>query len=445
MTSKHILSGSIALLTFALPALTAETARSSAKNSKAKPIATETAPASGNGNGATTAQPSSARKPEVDVSYKELAVLYKNKDNPIIQKFSLYGEFSAQWAEGDSNQGRFGSRDLQPLAATALTPANPSTLWDGVDARRWRLGARAQVFNAFKFTGIVDINPNFNPFYRDIYELYLTWAPMDAFNLSIGKRKAHFFTQEYNTPSRELIVFEQSLLTGMLIPRELTGAWVNGKLGNWSYTFAAYPGDYQTEFSRFNAGVITQTSIGCDLAPKLRLDKALVRFDWQASTSDQNAYGPQKFANAFSLNTAWQQGRFYGYTDFLGGLGRGTQGDVWGVVLTPTWFLIPDRLQFVLRYQYAHGDNDGLKLQSRYETLAPDLVTTATTKKNGKTTTTKATSNTGDNYHAAYFGLNYYIYRHNLKLMAGAEYASLTGGKKDYSGWTYLAGLRLSF
>ena len=231
----------------------------------------------------------------------------------------------------------------------------------------------------------------------------------------------------------------------MLIPRELTGAWVNGTLGHWTYTFAAYPGDYQTEFSRFNAGVVTQTSIGYDFASKLNLDKALVRFDWQASTSDRNAYGPQKFANAFSLNSAWQQGRFYGYTDFLGGLGRGPQGDVWGVVLTPTYFVIPDRLQFVFRYQYAHGDSDGLKLQSRYETLAPDLVTTTTTTESGKTTTTKTTSNTGDQYNAVYFGLNYYICRHNLKLMAGAEYADLSGGKKEYSGWTCLAGLRLSF
>ena len=57
-------------------------------------------------------------------------------------------------------------------------------------------------------------------------------------------------------------------------------------------------------------------------------------------------------------------GRFH---DFLGGIGRGTQGDVWGVILTPTYFLIPNKLQAILRYQYAHGDDDGLKLQSRYE------------------------------------------------------------------------------
>ena len=436
MTTKHILSGSIALLTLALPAFAAGAAK---KKTEPKSATNAT---SGNGNGTAVAP---KKKPDVDVSYEELAVLYKNKDNPIIQRFSLYGEFSAQWATGDSNRGAFGSRDLKATPATSTIPGTPSTLWDDIDARRWRLGARAQLFNAFKFTGIIDINPNFDPFYRDIYELYLTYAPNDAFNLSAGKRKAHFFTQEYNTPSRELIVFEQSLLTGALIPKELTGVWVNGKIGNWSYTVAAYPGDYRTEFSRFNAGLVTQTSLGYDFASKLHVDKALVRLDWQNSTSSKNSYGPQNFTNAFSLNTAFQQGRFYGYTDFLGGLGRGTQGDVRGVILTPTYFLIPDKLQFVLRYQYAHGDNNGLKLQSRYETLAPDLTTTTTTTKSGKSTTKTTTSNTGSEYQAVYLGLNWYIHRHNLKLMTGVEYSDLSGGTKTFTGWTYLAGLRLAF
>ena len=443
---KHILNGSIALLALALPAFGASAAKRKTENTPAVTAAASDGTAvAENGNGAA---PKGGQKPEVDVSYEELAVLYKNKDNPILQKFSLYGEFSVQWAEGVSNQGSFGSRNLRATPATASLPATPSTLWDSIDARRWRLGVRAQLFKDFKFTGIIDIKTNFDPFYRDIYELYLTYAPKDAFNLSVGKRKAHFFTQEYNTPSRELIVFEQSLLTATLIPRELTGVWVNGKVGNWIYAVAAYPGDYQTEFSHFNAGLVTQTSLAYDFAPKLHVDKALVRLDWQNSTSSRNSYGPQNFGNAFSLSTAFQQGRFYSYTDFLGAIGRGNQGDVWGAILTPTYFLIPNKLQFVLRYQYAHGDNNGLKLQ-RYEILAPDLTSTATTttKSGGTTkTTTKTTvSNTGSEYQAVYFGLNYYIHRHNLKLMTGVEYSDLSGGKKTYSGWTYLAGLRLAF
>src|SRR5262245_40517873 len=136
MTSKYILSGSIPLLALALSA----SAEGPAKGTKSKPFA-EVAATSGSGAEAAASQnggtSTSTRKPEVDVAYKELAVLYDNKRNPVIQRFSLYGEFAAQWADGSSNQGVYGSWDLPPLNGF------PSSLWDAIDVRRWRLGARA--------------------------------------------------------------------------------------------------------------------------------------------------------------------------------------------------------------------------------------------------------------------------------------------------------------
>jgi len=358
------------------------------------------------------------KTPLIDVSAKDLGVLYKDKDNPIIERFSLTSEFQTQWADGSSNQGSFGTRDY-----------NPNSRWGDIDVRRWRAGFESTWFQNLKVWGTLDINPKWNPFYKDIYEAAASYTFDESFTLGAGKIKARFFTQEFNTRSRELIVFEQSLLTNLLVPQQLTGVWVTGKKGNWQYALAGYAGDYENEFSEFDAGGVVQASIGYDFASLLNADKALVKFDYQGSTSTKNSDGPGRFSNAFSLNSTYLNGRFYGYTDFLGGIGQGTQGDVFGVVLTPTYFIVPNKLQAVLRYQYAHGDNNGLKLQSRYEALAPDIV---------------STKGAGSDYNAVYFGLNYYIYRHNLKLMAGAEYNDMTGGKKDYSGWTGLIGLRAS-
>ena len=47
----------------------------------------------------------------------------------------------------------------------------------------------------------------------------------------------------------------------------------------------------------------------------------------------------------------------------------------------------------------------------------------------------------------AYAGLNYYIYGHRLKLMAGAEYSKLDGGSDGgaYEGWTAFSGIRMFF
>jgi phosphate-selective porin OprO/OprP len=356
---------------------------------------------------------------ETDVAARDYGVLYSDKTNPIIERFSLTGEFQSQWADGSSNQGSFGTRDY-----------NSNNRWGDIDVRRWRTGFESTWFDHFKLWGTIDINPNWNPFYKDIYELALTYSPSDQFTVGAGKIKARYFTQEFNTRSRELIVFEQSLLTNLLVPQQLTGVWVNGKAGNWQYAVAAYAGDYENEFSQFDAGEVTQVSLGYDFASALNADKALVKLDYQNSTSSRNSDGPGRFSNAFSLNSTFLKGRFYGYTDFLGGIGQGKQGDVWGAVLTPTYFLIPNKLQAVLRYQYAHGDNDGLKLQSRYEALAPEIA---------------STKGAGSDYNAVYLGLNYYIFRHNLKLMGGAEYNNMTGGPKDYSGWTALLGIRASF
>lgn len=359
-----------------------------------------------------------AKKPEIDVSARDLIILYDNKKNSIIEEFSLTGEFQTQWAGGNSNQGSYGTRDF-----------NPNSLWGDVEVRRWRLGFDSKWFNSVELWGTVDVNPRWNPFYKDIYELALSYSPTTAFAIGVGKIKTRYFSQEWNTRTRESITFEQSLLVNEVIPQQLTGAWIDGRKGDWIYALAAYAGDYETEFARFNAGAVIQASVGYDFASAFKADKALVKLDYQGSTSTRNSDGPGKFSNAFSLNTTYENGRFYGFTDLIGGLGQGRQGDVWGLTVTPTYFLIPNKLQAIMRLQYAHGDNDGLQLQKRYEALAPDLTA----------------KGVGSDYEAVYFGMNYYIHRHNLKLMTGVEYNHMTGGPQNFSGWTYLAGLRAAF
>ncbi len=350
-----------------------------------------------------------------------LATIYKDKSNPYIEEFSLTGEWQFQWADGDSNRGSYGTRN------------RPSTDIRGdIEERRFRLGFKAQVFQDFKVVGAIDANPYFDPeFYKDIYSAYISYAPNDAFNLSIGKTKTKFFGQEQSTPSAELIIFEQSLLINALIPKELTGVWINGKTGNWVYALAGFAGDYEKEFSKFDkTGSVIQAYLGYDFGKSLGVDSALLRLDYQGSTDKKNTDGPAKFANAFSLNTTFQNGRFGFYDEFIGATGRGTQGDVYGFTFAPSYYVIPKALQVIFRYQYAHGDNNGLKLQGRYEGLAPEI---------------QDTKGTGNDYNAAYLGLNYYLYGHKLKVMTGLEYNDLSGGKKDFSGWTYLAGLRLAF
>jgi hypothetical protein len=72
-----------------------------------------------------------------------------------------------------------------------------------------------------------------------------------------------------------------------------------------------------------------------------------------------------------------------------------------------------------------------VRRQTRYESEAPNLTG----------------SGRGDEYHAFYLGTQYFIHGDKLKLLAGAEYATLDGGGNggDFDGVTWLTGIRFSF
>jgi phosphate-selective porin OprO/OprP len=370
-----------------------------------------------------------SKAPEAAVQPKEkslcdkiwgLATLYKDKDNAVLQEFALQGRLHLQWADGSSDQGDYGSADRPD-----------EVLWGDLEVRRWRLGFKSKWFNQFKLDGQIDVSPNFDPeFYGKIYDLNLTWAPSDAFNIGVGKYKANFFSIEQSTSSNNILTFERTLLSNSIQSGELTGVKINGKVNGFLYGFGVFAGDDQREFTEFDAGVIIQGSVGYDFGKGAGLDKGIVRLDYQYSDESGNAGGGAAFEHALSLNTHLEKGQFGMMADVLGATGRDSQGDVWGFHVIP-YFDITEKLQIVSRYQFASGDNDGLRVQSRYERLAPDLTD----------------GGRGDEYQAVYLGLNYYICGHKLKLMAGTEYCNMSGGDDggDFDGWTTLVGMRLSF
>lgn len=351
----------------------------------------------------------------------DLPVLYKNKENPVLQKFELQGRVQLQFGSGSSDQGSYGSEDRPD-----------DRLWgDAIEVRRWRLGFKSVWFNDFKLEGQIDVSPNFDPeFYGQIYDLYLTWAPNDAFNISAGKFKANFFGIEQGTSSKEILTMERGLLSNAIFPGELTGARVNGKKNGFIYGAAIYAGDQAREFTESSDGNVVQAHIGYDFKKQAGLDKAVVRLDYQYGSDAANAGGGGSFEHAFSLNTTVAKDAWLVQGEVIQATGLGAQGDVFGVNLIPA-YNITDKLQVVGRYQFADGDHDSLRLQSRYERLAPTLTD----------------GGRGDQYQAAYLGLNYYIYGHKLKVMAGTEYHRMEGGGDggDFDGWTSTVGLRMSF
>jgi phosphate-selective porin OprO/OprP len=369
--------------------------------------------------------------------------LYKDDNNPILQEFSLQGRYQAQWAAGESS-----TEDYEQAGKGEFIGSE-------VESRRARLGIKSKWFQNWKLEGQIDVDADFednlgdSEFYRDIYDLYLTYAPSDALNVSVGKTKVKF-TREQEISSKEILTIERSGLSNALFPGELTGVWVNGKgiAEHWLYEAGIYGNDRVREFSNFEDGVIFLGKIGYDYSTQAGFDSAIVSFQYMYNSEPGVQYSSDAwsgstspvFTNSIALTNDITQGRFGLVTDIVYGFGfDGTatqsgaqvaidQPDVFGISVIPSYF-IADGLQLVGRVQVATSNGaDGLSSPGRYD--AASLLPEAGDSK-------------GNSFISTYLGLNYYIYGHKLKLMTGLEYTHLGGG--DYDGTTFYSGMRFSF
>ena len=159
------------------------------------------------------------------------------------------------------------------------------------------------------------------------------------------------------------------------------------------------------------------------------MKKADFRVDWLHSDREVDSTVLNRYDDVIS-STFWLQDGLWSFVaeGYYATGGDGNDGDVFGAFLQGTYDVIPKKLQLVGRYSFASGDGDqSLRRQTRYESRVVD----------GR----------GDQYQALYLGGQYFINGDKLKLLAGAEYANLSGGPagRDFEGVTYLTGIRFSF
>lgn len=341
-----------------------------------------------------------------------LATLYKNKDNPFIQEIKLRGRYQGQYYWLDSDQGNA----------------------DDWENRRSRLGFDVKFLKNFELRLDAQSNDEFDPFYDALVDAYIKWKPSEAFNLTVGRQKPQLGYYDFLQSTNTQPTFERSQIFNQLRVDRVTGVVVDGKIGNWTYQAGVYSNEIDREFGQFDGGVSFGAGIGYDLKEALGTKRADLRFDWLHSEIEEGTTILDRYEDLFSA-TFWLQDERWGLvTEVFAGTGseQAGRGDVIGFYVQPTYDLLPKRLQLVGRYTFSSGDGaDSVQAQSRYERNAPRLTG----------------SGRGDQYQAGYAGLQYFIYGDKLKLMAGAEYASLDGGGNggNYDGWTFLSGVRFSF
>jgi hypothetical protein len=354
--------------------------------------------------------------------------LYKSKDNPILQGFQVGGRFQYQAAYLDGSD--VNGRDFNDT-------------YD--EYRRVRIETKTEFLRFFsaniKLNMVEDerrkggdLDWGYADFDEAVFSFDIKKAfgagALDSLKVNYGRHKFNM-TEEVHMSSKEIYTIERSAIANKLYGanNRPTGVTVDGTLGKWSATAGLFSGEDDSEFiGGWNDGQAYYLSLGHQTTDEWRLLLDLVVND-ESGADDFLGYD---WAAAF--NAIYDKGRYGAVSTLAFGEnnGGGTQGGSFaGVMVMPYYWILEDRLQAVLQYQYAGAsESEGIRTNSRY---LRDY--------NG----VNVNDGRGDQLHTLYAGLNYHFCGDNLKLMGGVEYANLDTPAGDVDGLTWLIAFRTFF
>lgn len=336
------------------------------------------------------------------------ATLYKDDSNHFLQEFKLRGRYQGQYHHVDSDLGTT----------------------DGWEDRRSRFGFDAKLFDKqIEVRADFQSNDGFQEFYTSLVDAYVKWKPSSTFSLTAGRLKPQIGYYDFLQSTNAQPTFERSQIFNQLRVDRVTGIVAEGKAGKFTWQSGAYSNEVNREFGTFKGSYSYGAGVGYDLKEELGWKRADVRLDWIHSGHDADDTQLNRYDNIVSA-TFWGQNGPWGavFETFFASGAEGRYEDVAGFYILPTYD-VTKKLQIVGRYSFATGDGlASLDGQSRYEREPTG-------------------SAQGSQYHAFYLGGQCFINGDKLKLLAGAEYATLAGGpaNNDYEGLTFLSGIRFSF
>ncbi|MDA7862219.1 OprO/OprP family phosphate-selective porin [Akkermansiaceae bacterium] len=384
---------------------------------KIRTIATLALTAVGAFAGETTQE---AEKPENNGDwcdrFDSLSQIYKDKKNPYIQEIELYfrAHYQFGYTDGDNLGQNFSGH--------------------GGEFRRFRVGAAVEFLDGFKLVGRINVEEGG---YRDdkigydgFDQLYLEYdfgdvGVFDNIVLGYGRYKIDVGGEEHDSSS-EIKTVERSNLNNFFAPDRSTGFTLEAEYGDAAMTFGVFTTDEEEALADWNAGTAYFASVDFDLGkdhnlildflyndtnPASKIDS--IGYEWAASVTHLSEIGDiDLFLNAT-----------YGRT-------RGGN-DVYGFVVMPSTELIKNKLEAVVRYQYANADARVFEINKRNVDNVADADGVGI--------------GAGDLNHTIYAGLNYFLCEDHAKFQIGAEYETLTGRFTDVEATTLWAAFKLDF
>ena len=348
--------------------------------------------------------------------FDSLAQIYKDKKNPYIQEVELY--FRAHYQFGHT-EGNFFGRDFSGA---------------GGEFRRFRVGAAIEFLDGFKLVGRINVEDgdyrDDKIAYDDFDQLYLEYdfGDVGIFEnvvLGYGRYKIAFGGEEHDSSS-EIKTVERSNLNNFFAPRRSTGFSLEADYEDVEMKFGVYTTDREEALADWNAGVAYYAGFDFDLGKDHNL---LVDFLYNDAdpTKEQDSIGYKWATSVTHLSEIGDIDLFLNAT-----YGRTHGGnDVYGFVVMPSKELIKDKLEAVVRYQYANADASVFEISDR------NVVNVARAEGNS--------IRPGNLNHTIYAGLNYNLCEDHARFQIGAEYETLTGRFLDVEATTLWAAFKLDF
>ena len=334
--------------------------------------------------------------------------LYEGSPESPFQSVDLSGRFQGEFASVDSDSDDHGEFNV----------------------RRFRFGVKTVFLRDVALHIEADFNPQEgDPLYLRLTNANLAWDATKAVTVTLGKHGAEF-TLDGMTSSKRLITIDRNNLSQNLWFTEeyVPGISIEGETHNLIYDAGVFSsGNKDPEFGDFTGGQFFLVTVGHDFARGLGAKEALLRLNLVDNEPDPDNGFTRDLERIASLNWSYDAGSWGLRADASAAKGYFEQSDLWGFVLMP-FFNLTEKLQLVGRYTLVESrDPNGVRLAGYESTI-----------EKGK----------GDRYDELHFGINYYLYGHELKLQGGAQYVEMDDRANDggeYRGWSATAGLRLSW
>ncbi|MDB4142657.1 OprO/OprP family phosphate-selective porin [Akkermansiaceae bacterium] len=388
---------------------------------KIRTIATLALTAVGAFAGETTQE---AEKPENNGDwcdrFDSLSQIYKDNENPYIQEIELYFRAHYQFGYTDGvNRGQNFSGH-------------------GGEFRRFRVGAAVEFLDGFKLVGRINVEEGG---YRDdkigydgFDQLYLEYdfgdvGVFDNVTLGYGRYKIAFGGEEHDSSS-EIKTVERSNLNNFFAPDRSTGFSLEAEYEDVEMKFGVFTTDEEEALADWNAGVAYYASFEFDLGKKNDLIVDFIYNDANPAV-EADSIGYEWAASVTHLSEIGDIDLFLNAT-----YGRTHSGnDVHGIVVMPSTEIIKDKLEAVVRYQYANADARVFKINKRNVDNVADADGVGIGNRLGD----------GDLNHTIYAGLNYFLCEDHAKFQIGAESETLTGRFTNVEATTLWAAFKLDF